>query len=229
MGPIGPIGPMGPPMLRYFYITLRMAVIALSRNVMRSGLTALGIIIGVGSVIAMVEIGNGASKAVQARIASMGANTLLVQPGTASSGGVSFGSGSVLTLTPDDALALNDPTRCPALDGVAPVVRARTQVIYNSKNWVPTFIYGTTPNFLEVRDWTDLEDGNCFSDQDVFASREVCVLGQTVVRELFGEESPIGRKVRINNKPFTVLGVLSRKGANMMGMDQDDVVLAPWT
>jgi ABC-type antimicrobial peptide transport system permease subunit len=216
-------------MLRYFYITLRMAVIALSRNVMRSGLTALGIIIGVGSVIAMVEIGNGASKAVQARIASMGANTLLVQPGTASSGGVSFGSGTVLTLTPDDALALNDPTRCPALDGVAPVVRARTQVIYNSKNWVPTFIYGTTPLFLEVRDWTDLEDGNCFSDQDVFAAREVCVLGQTVVRELFGEESPIGRKVRINNKPFTVLGVLSRKGANMMGMDQDDVVLAPWT
>jgi ABC-type antimicrobial peptide transport system permease subunit len=216
-------------MLRYFYITLRMATVALSRNVMRSGLTALGIIIGVGSVIAMVEIGNGASKAVQATIASMGANTLLIQPGAASSGGATFGSGSVLTLTPADAAALNDPERCPALDGVAPVVRARTQVVYNSKNWVPTYIYGTTPVFLEVRDWTDLDDGNCFSDQDVLAAREVCVLGQTVVRELFGEESPIGRKVRLNNKPFTVLGVLSRRGANMMGIDQDDIVLAPWT
>jgi ABC-type antimicrobial peptide transport system permease subunit len=216
-------------MIRSFTITLRMAVIALSRNVMRSSLTALGIIIGVASVIAMVEIGNGASKAVQATIASMGANTLLVMPGTASTGGVSFGSGSILTLTPMDCDAMNNPDRCPSLDGCAPVVRARTQVVYNSKNWVPMYIYGTTPNFLDVRDWTDLSDGSCFSDQDVAGAREVCVLGQTIVTELFGDESPIGRYVRINNKPFLVLGVLSKKGANMMGLDQDDIVLAPWT
>jgi ABC-type antimicrobial peptide transport system permease subunit len=216
-------------MFRYFYITLRMAVVALGRNVMRSGLTALGIIIGVASVIAMVEIGNGASKAVQSTIASMGANTLLVMPGTASTSGVSFGSGSIMTLTPMDCDAMNNPDRCPALDGCAPVVRARTQVVYGGKNWAPIFIYGTTPSFLDVRDWTDLADGCCFSDQDVLAQREVCVLGQTVVNELFGDESPIGRYVRINNKPFMVLGVLSRKGANMMGTDQDDVVLAPWT
>ena len=194
-----------------------------------SSLTALGIIIGVASVIAMVEIGNGASKAVQDTIASMGANTLLVMPGTASTGGVSFGSGTIMTLTPADCDAMNNTDRCPDLDGCAPVVRARTQVVYNGKNWVPMYIYGTTPNFLEVRDWTDLEDGTCFSDADVLAQREVCVLGLTIVKELFGDESPIGRYVRINNKPFQVLGVLSRKGANMMGLDQDDIVLAPWT
>ncbi len=216
-------------MIRYFYITLRMAVIALARNVMRSSLTALGIIIGVASVIAMVEIGNGASKAVQATIASMGANTVLVMPGTASTGGVSFGSGTIMTLTPMDCDAMNHVDRCPALDGCAPVVRARTQVVYNGKNWVPVYIYGTTPNFFEVRDWTDLEEGSIFSDQDVAGAREVCVLGQTVVNELFGDEDPIGRYVRLNNKPFQVLGVLSRKGANMMGLDQDDIVLAPWT
>jgi ABC-type antimicrobial peptide transport system permease subunit len=209
--------------------TLWMAFRALSRNPMRSALTTLGIIIGVGAVIAMVEIGQGASKAVQDSIASMGANNLLVQPGTASSGGVSFGSGSVVTLTPDDAVALGDPERCPSIGAVAPIVRARTQVVYNNKNWVPLYIYGTTPAFLQVRDWQTLDEGNPFSNQDVAAQREVCVLGRTIVRELFADESPLGKKVRINNKPFTVVGVLSMKGANMMGLDQDDIVLAPWT
>jgi ABC-type antimicrobial peptide transport system permease subunit len=216
-------------MFRYFYVTIRMSIIALGRNIMRSSLTSLGIIIGVSAVIAVVEIGNGASKAMQASIASMGVNTLLVQPGTASSGGVSFGSGTSLTLTPGDALALSDPDRCPALESVAPVVRARTQVVYNNKNWVPLYIYGTTPDFLDVRDWRDLTEGNCFSDQDVLAAREVCLIGTTVARELFGDEQPVGRQVRINNKPFTVLGVLNKKGANVMGLDQDDIVLAPWT
>jgi ABC-type antimicrobial peptide transport system permease subunit len=206
-----------------------MAFRALSRNPMRSALTTLGIIIGVAAVIAMVEIGQGASEAVQESIASMGANNLLVQPGTASSGGVNFGSGSVVTLTPADAEALADPDRCPSIGAVAPIVRARTQVVYNNKNWVPPYIYGTTPAFLEVRDWQSLEEGSPFSAQDVAGQREVCLLGRTIVRELFGDESPVGKQVRINNKPFTVVGVLSMKGANMVGLDQDDIVLAPWT
>jgi ABC-type antimicrobial peptide transport system permease subunit len=209
--------------------TVRMALTALRRNVMRSGLTTLGIIIGVAAVIAMIEIGQGASRAVQQTILNMGANNLLIQPGAASSGGVTFGSGSALTLTPGDADALRDPDRCPAIIATAPIVRVRHQIVYNGRNWVPLYLYGTTPDFLEIRDWQNLPEGNPFSDQDVNGQREVCMLGQTIIRELFGEESPIGRQVRINNKPFAVVGTLARKGANMMGVDQDDIVLAPWT
>src|SRR5947209_8249142 len=213
----------------FLYRTMLMALKALSRNVMRSALTTLGIVIGIAAVIAMVEIGQGASRAVQQTIASMGANNLLIRPGTASSGGVSFGAGSVMTLTPDDANALADPERCPGILASAPIVRARTQVIYGNKNWVPIFIYGTTPDYLAIREWEDLEEGNPFAMQDVLAMREVCLIGTTIKKELFDNESPLGQQVRINNKPFTVVGVLSSKGANMMGMDQDDVVIAPWT
>src|SRR5688572_22437889 len=120
----------------YLYRILVLAFQSLGRNVMRSGLTTLGIVIGVAAVIAMVEIGEGTSLSVQKRIESMGANNLLIVPGTATSGGVTFGSGSVLTLTPEDAVALEDPDRCPAIEAVAPLVRSRTQVIYGNKNWV---------------------------------------------------------------------------------------------
>src|SRR5262249_9198550 len=151
----------------------------------------------------------------------------LVQPGTASSGGVSFGSGSIVTLTPQDADAiLRD---CPAVTDTAPIVRARTQVVYGNRNWVPTFIYGTTPSFLDIRDWQEMEEGDSFSERDVRNGSKVCILGQTLVRELFQGESPIGKEVRVQNVLFKVVGVLSRKGANMMGIDQDDIVLAPWT
>jgi ABC-type antimicrobial peptide transport system permease subunit len=207
--------------------TLRMAVHALRRNVMRSVLTTLGIIIGVAAVIAMMEIGKGSSTAVKATIASMGANNLLVQPGTASSGGVSFGSGSVITLTPQDAEAIARECR-PAISAVAPVVRARTQVVYGNRNWVPLYIYGTTPAFMDVREWT-LEEGEPFTDRDVLGATKVCMMGTTLVRELFGNVSPVGKEVRVQNVTFRVVGVLSRKGANMMGLDQDDILLAPWT
>jgi ABC-type antimicrobial peptide transport system permease subunit len=213
--------------MRFFYRTLRMAALALSRNIMRSVLTTLGIVIGVAAVIAMMEIGQGSSAAIQKTIESMGANILMVLPGTASSGGVSFGSGSVTTLTPQDSEAiLRD---CPAVDGVAPVVRARTQVIYGNRNWVPVFIYGTTPAFLDVRDWRELDEGEAFTDRDVRNGSKVCLLGATLVRELFQGESPVGKEVRVQNVAFRVMGVLSKKGANMMGMDQDDILLAPWT
>ncbi len=207
--------------------TLKTALRALRRNTLRAALTTLGIVIGVAAVIAMMEIGSGSSLAIQRTIASMGANNLLVMPGTAASGGVSFGAGSVLTMTPQDAEAILK--ECPAVASVAPVVRARTQVVYGNRNWVPFYIYGTTAAFLEVRDWTELAEGEPFTDRDVRNSSKVCLLGRTLVRELFAGESPIGKEVRVQNVNFKVIGVLQTKGANMMGMDQDDILLAPWT
>jgi macrolide transport system ATP-binding/permease protein len=211
------------PRLRWM---LRTAVQGLRRNYMRAALTALGIIIGVAAVIAMMEIGHGSSTAIQKTIASMGANILLVMPGTASSGGVSFGAGSVKTLTPQDAEAIQ--RECPAVRAVAPIVRVRTQVVYGNKNWVPVYIYGTTPTYLDVREWP-LAEGEAFSDQDVRNASKVCVLGQRLVKELFQGENPLGKEVRVNNVAFKVIGILTAKGANMVGIDQDDILLAPWT
>src|SRR5207302_1872192 len=145
------------PAMMFLYRTLKMALRALQRNVLRSALTTLGIVIGVAAVIAMMEMGKGSSTAVKRTIASMGANNLLVQPGTASSGGGSFGSRTIVILTPQDADALLDAERCPDSESVAPVVRARTQVVFGYRNWVPLYIYGTTPAFLKVRDCEDLE------------------------------------------------------------------------
>jgi ABC-type antimicrobial peptide transport system permease subunit len=209
------------------YRTVRTALQALRRNPMRALLTTLGIVIGVGAVIAMMEIGNGSSTAIKKSIASMGANTILILPGTAASGGVSFGSGSVTTLTPQDYEAVL--RECPAIASAAPVVRARTQVVYGNRNWVPSSIVGTTPSFLNVRDWVELADGEAFTERDVLNANKVCMLGQTLVRELFQGESPIGKEIRIKNVSFRVVGVLAAKGANMMGSDQDDILLAPWT
>ena len=148
-------------------------------------------------------------------------------PGTAASGGVTFGAGSKMTLTPQDADAIEQ--ECPAVGNVAPVVRARTQVVYGNRNWVPLYIYGTTPAFLPVRNWTDMAAGDPFSERDIRSYNQVCLIGQTLVRELFGGQSPVGKEIRVQNVGFKVIGVLQNKGANMMGMDQDDILLAPWT
>ena len=208
------------------YRTIRTALKALRRNPMRAMLTTLGIIIGVGAVIAMMEIGAGSSSAIQKSISGMGANVLLILPGTAASGGISFGMGSVTTLTPDDCEAIL--RECPSVRNAAPAVRARTQVVYGNRNWVPSSMYGTTSAFLDVRDWT-LAEGGPFTDRDVLNANKVCVLGQTLVRELFQGDSPIGKEIRVKNVSFRVVGVLNSKGANMMGSDQDDILLAPWT
>jgi ABC-type antimicrobial peptide transport system permease subunit len=175
----------------------------------------------------MTEVGQGTSTAVQQTIASMGANNLLIMPGTAASGGVSFGSGSVITLTPQDADAIT--RECPSVNSVATVVRTRTQATFSNKNWVPLYIYGTTPAFLDVREWTDLEEGEPFTDADVRNQTRVCLVGQTIKHELFNDQSPLGREIRMQNVGFRVIGVLSPRGANMMGLDQDDIILAPWT
>ncbi len=206
---------------------IRMAAVALRRNPMRATLTTLGIVIGVAAVIAMVEIGQGSSLAIQKTISAMGSNNLVIRPGAAASGGVSFGAGSGKTLTPGDVEAMI--REVPSITTAAPMVRASGQVIYGGRNWVPQSIDGTTPAYLQVRDWTEFAEGEMFSDRDVRNANKVCVVGKTIVREVFLGESPIGKELRIQNVSFRVIGVLAAKGANMMGWDQDDVVLAPWT
>jgi len=213
---------------RFYARTTQTAVRALRRNVLRSVLTTLGIIIGVASLITIAEIGKGSAKAILAVMESTGANTLLVQAGAASSNGVSLGSGSIKTLTPEDAEAIRN--ECSAVDSLAPIVYARRQVVHEGKNWVPIYIYGTTPGLLRVRDWSEMAEGEAFTDDDVRNVNMVCLLGRTLVRELFGEgESPVGKEVMVNDVPLRVVGVLSPKGTNIIGVDQDDILLAPWT
>jgi ABC-type antimicrobial peptide transport system permease subunit len=206
--------------------TFQTALRALRRNVMRAVLTTLGIVIGVGAVIAMMEIGHGSSSAIQKTVQSMGAANLMIWPGAAASGGISFGGGSGVSLTPQDCDAI--AKECRSVRAAAPMVRNRSQVVYAGKNWIPQTIYGTTPAFLDVREWTNLSEGEAFTDRDVRNGSKVCLIGQTLVRELFGGESPMGKEVRVNNVAFKVVGVLSTKGANSMGMDQDDILIAPW-
>jgi ABC-type lipoprotein export system ATPase subunit/ABC-type antimicrobial peptide transport system permease subunit len=207
--------------------TFKTAFGALRRNKLRAALTALGVIIGVGAVIAVMEIGQGSKIQLQKTIATMGANNILVFPGAATSGGVSWGSGSIQTLTPQDCDEL--VVQCPAVAAAAPIVRTRGQVVYGNHNWNTTGITGTTPSYLVVRDWEDIGEGDVFTDRDVRNASTVCMIGETVKRNLFEEDSPVGKDIRILNVNFRVIGVLSPKGANMMGMDQDDIVLAPWT
>ena len=209
------------------YRTFKTAMRALRRNVMRAGLTTLGIVIGVAAVIAMMEIGNGSSLAIQHTIATMGAYNLMVFPGNALMGGISTGTGGSMRLSPQDADAIL--TDCPSVTAAAPVVYARAQAIYNNLNWQPGSLLGTTPAFLEVRDWGDMAQGSSFTDRDVRNCSKVCVIGKTIVKMLFQDEPPVGKEIRLMNVNFKVVGVLKAKGANMMGSDQDDIILAPWT
>jgi ABC-type antimicrobial peptide transport system permease subunit len=209
------------------YRILVTSLRALRRNVMRTALTTLGIVIGVAAVIAMMEIGKGSTMAIQRTIATMGAFNILIFPGNMFAAGVSYGTGSSITLKPGDADAIL--AECPSVIMAAPVVRSRTQIVYGNRNWVPDSMVGTTPAFLELRNWTEMAEGEAFTDRDVHNCSKVCVVGQTIVRELFAGESPLGKEVRMQNVNVKVIGVLRAKGANMWGSDQDDVVLAPWT
>jgi len=207
--------------------TWRTALGALRRNKMRSGLSALGVVIAVSAVIAMTEIGQGSKAMLQKSISSMGANTLMVFAGSSATGGVSMGTGTAMTLTPEDAQEI--ARQCSAVADVAPMVRARAQVVYGNQNWVPEQIVGTTPSYLNVRDWRNMTEGQMFDERDVRNANKVCAIGTTVQKNLFRNESPLGKEIRVNNVSFRIVGVLGRKGAAMMGRDQDNVVLAPWT
>jgi ABC-type antimicrobial peptide transport system permease subunit len=209
------------------YRTFKTAMRALRRNVMRAALTTLGIVIGVAAVIAMMEIGNGSSLAIQHTIATMGAYNLMVFPGNSLMAGISTGMGGNMRLSPGDADAIL--ADCPSVAAAAPVVYARAQAVYNNLNWQPGSLYGTTPSFLDVRDWSDMAEGNPFTDRDVRNASKVCLIGKTIEKQLFQGEPPVGKELRIMNVNFKVLGVLKAKGANMMGSDQDDIILAPWT
>ena len=208
-----------------FLMTLRIALKALGRNKLRSGLTMLGIIIGVGAVIAMIAIGSGAKARIQEQIASMGSNLLIVLSGSATSGGMRHGSGSVPTLTVDDAKAM--ATELSAVKYAAPLLRGVTQVVFGNQNW-STVTYATTSEALLIRDWPTVK-GRSLTQADVEGAAKVCLLGQTVVEYLFGQMDPVGQVVRIKKFPFTVVGVLSIKGQTTWGQDQDDVVYVPLT
>jgi len=204
---------------------IRSAFRALRRNKMRSFLTMLGIIIGVAAVIAMLAIGQGAEYSVKQQISALGTNVLIVFPGSQQQGGLRVGAGSMTTLTESDAAAIEK--ECPAVAYVSPGARSGGQVVAGNLNW-GTSIEGCGANYLEIRQWS-IEYGEFFSDQDVKGAAKVCVLGSTVAENLFPESSPVGQTIRVRNMPAKVVGVLSKKGQNAMGQDQDDIILAPYT
>ena len=208
-----------------FVMLLQLGLQALTRNRMRAALTVLGIVIGVAAVIATLAIGQGARAAVQQQIRSLGANVMSVIPGTVTAGGVRMGMGGITTMTPEDADAIR--RECPAVVAVSPSVRRGAQVVAGNMNWGTT-IQGVSVEYLDIRQWP-IGDGAMFTDADVRGSAKVCVLGSKVKDQLFADSDPIGSVVRIKDIPFRVVGVLSYKGGQGMGGDQDDVVLAPWT
>jgi putative ABC transport system permease protein len=205
--------------------TVKISFRALRVNKMRSALTMLGIIIGVGAVIAMLAVGTGASRRISEHISKMGSNLLMIVPGTTTAGGVRMGSGTQPTLTLADAEAILKESR--AVSDVAPVLSGVAQVVYGHQNW-STGVVGTTPSMLNVRDWP-LASGRSFTQQDVKSAAKVCLPGQTVVENLFGDMDPIGQVIRIKNIPFIVIGVLAQKGQSPQGQDQDDTIYVPVT
>ena len=205
--------------------TIKVALRALRRNTMRSILTALGIIIGVAAVIAMVSIGNGAKAQVEAQVASLGENVITVFPGSFTSGGMRSGWGSASTLTIEDADAIK--REIANVIGVTAEVRDRSQVLASGLNW-NTQIMGESPDYPQIRSWP-MGEGAMFTDQDVRSVAKVAVLGKTVVDQLFPDGDPLGKTIRIRNIPFKVIGVLAAKGFNLFGQDQDDTVVIPYT
>ena len=201
---------------------LRVAMRALAVNKLRSVLTMLGIIIGVAAVIVMIAVGAGAQKRVEEQIRSLGSNLLLILSGTTTSGGVRMGFGSSQTITEDDAIAIG--REIPEAMA-APALRGSAQTIWGNTNW-STVIFGVTPEYLEVREWP-IVAGRAFDATDMAGATKVCLVGQTVARQLFGGADPVGQVIRIRRVPFTVIGVLEGKGQSMMGSDQDDLILMP--
>ena len=206
-----------------FLQTLKIALRALRTNKMRSFLTMLGIIIGIAAVIAMMAVGSGASFVISQQIASIGSNIVLVIPGSTTSGGLRTGTGGAQTLSSDDAKAMM--TDCPSVAYAAGTVRTAGQIVNGNMNW-SSVIMGGTPELFEIREWP-VASGRPISQQDEDGAVKVCLLGQTVAENLFGSADPVGNIVRIKKIPFTVIGVLERKGQSPQGQDQDDAVFVP--
>ena len=209
--------------MKHLLSSMRIAFRALRMNKLRSGLTMLGIIIGVAAVIATVAIGSGATQRIEEQIASIGSNLIIVLPGSTTSSGLRLGTGNAVTLTEADAREL--AAQCPAIAFATPTVRGGAQVVYENSNWA-TIIFGVTPDYLTIRDYT-IAQGAAFTQQDVVGANKVALLGKTVVTNLFGDIDPIGQTIRIKKVPFIVAGVLSPKGQSSTGQDQDDVILLP--
>ena len=208
------------------FATFKIAVRALKRNTLRTLLTMLGIIIGVGAVIAMVSIGNGAKAQVEAQIASLGQNVILILSGNVTRGGFSMGFGSAGTLTQEDFDAIRRDV--PGVNAATPEVRAFAQVAAGNQN-INSQIYGVGQDYFDIRSWP-VQSGDTFTEQDVRAANKVVLLGQTAARTLFGDSDPVGQIVRIKSAPFTIVGVLASKGMSMSGStDQDDLLLVPYT
>jgi putative ABC transport system permease protein len=205
--------------------TLRVAFTAIRRNKVRSGLTMLGVIIGVASVIAMIALGSGARAAIDEQIQSQGTNVIYVSSGSSGFGGVRGGAGSVVTLTLEDAQAI--AAEVPSVARLSPMVRSRAQVVAGNQNW-NTSVEGGNEDYVAIRNWP-LADGANFTARDIAVADKVCLLGDTVARTLFPGEDPIGHVVRVRNLPFRVLGVLAPKGQGQWGDDQDDLIIAPYT
>jgi len=207
---------------------IRIALRALQRNKLRAFLTMLGIIIGVGAVIAMVAIGQGSKKSIQDQLSTMGSNMLTIRPNSNQTpgGGARIDASSVQSLTLDDVKAMQNEAQ--NINAVSPAVQSRGQVINGSLNW-PTTIQGVSPDYLTIRNWP-VKSGTSFTQEDVNGSAKVCLLGQTVVDNIFEQgDDPVGKIIRYNKIPFKVIGVLSTKGENAFGQDQDDIVIAPYT
>jgi putative ABC transport system permease protein len=206
--------------------TMRLALRALARNKLRSGLTMLGIIIGVGAVIAMVGIGQGADQQIQQQIASMGSNMLFVSSGSVNRGGIRVGGGATKTLVYEDMQAIL--RECPSVAAAAPGTQTSGQIVYGNDNW-GTRVIGTEPQYFDIRNWP-IQAGAIFDSEQVESAANVAVIGETVRKNLFGANDPVGETVRIKNIPFKVIGVLSPKGTSAaMGDDQDDAVFVPYT
>jgi putative ABC transport system permease protein len=205
--------------------TLRIAVRALKRNKMRSILTMLGIIIGVAAVIAMVGVGNGAKSQVEAQIATLGKNMILIFSGSMTSGGAKGGWGAAGTMKVEDALAII--REVPGVTMASPEIRSGAQVAAGNQNWF-TSILGEGPDYFEMRQW-EFASGSAFTEQDTRSANKVAVIGKTTATQIFGEEDPVGQIIRVKNVPFKVTGVLKSKGLSLMGSDQDDVLVVPYT
>jgi len=204
---------------------IRLALQSISRNPMRSLLTMLGIIIGVGSVICLVALGQGSQKDIEGQVASLGTNLIIILPGSSMSGGVRGGAGSLDTLSMRDIDVLR--TKADLLQGVSPEIRLQDQVVAGSNNWNTT-INGVDPDFLQIRNM-ELASGRFFTNQEIQSRAKVAILGQTVADELFPDQDPVGARLRIRNVPFQIIGLLEEKGSSAMGQDQDDLILAPST